>query len=144
MGCLFLRSSVLRWNWGIKKLRLFPNNGIILKQMDSYRNRCTLLYLQNTHLKMYHPTLLFPHFAFPTLQPPGLEITHSLNSTLNSNGQSVTIERPCIYQHVPCLLSNHTAQISRTLSLSLAYVLSVKLCSKNTVTIPVSLVHSVL
>lgn len=62
--------------------------------MEPYRNSNNLLYLQSTCLKMYHQNMLFLHFPLPTLQSPGMEITHSLDSTLNLNGHSMTIGSP--------------------------------------------------
>lgn len=77
--------------------------------------------------------MLFLHFSLPTLQSPQMEITHSLDPVLNSNGHSATTESFCIYQQSPCILSNWTVQISRTLSF--ADILFVKLHSKNMISI---------
>lgn len=123
----------LKCNWGITELRLFPNNGIILKQMEPYRNRNNLLYLQNTNLQMYHQNMLFLHFSLPTLRSPQMEITHSLDPVLNSDSHSMTTESSCIYQQFPCILNNWTVHISG--SLTFADILFVKFHSEDLILI---------
>lgn len=100
--------------------------------MESYRNGDNLLYLQSTRLKMYHENMLFLPFSLPRLQSPQMEIAHSSDLMLNSDGHSRLQKASAFVNSFP-LFCNWTAQISRMLSL--ADILFVTLCSKNTVSI---------
>lgn len=109
--CIFLGFHLLKWNWGIRKLRLFSNNGIILKQMDSPRDRNNLLYLQNTSLNTDHSvcwvlvsTSLLPKLR--DLKPP------CLRSYITSDDH----RKPLHSSVVPHTSDSHSPQISRALS----------------------------
>lgn len=102
-GCIFLGFHLLKWNWGIRKLRLFSNNGIIWKQMDSPWDRNNLLYLQSTGLdtvrsvcRVFVSTSLLPKLR--DLKPP---CHHALDLTLHL----MTTESLCI---LPWLLTPQT------------------------------------
>lgn len=126
-GCIFLGFHLLKWNWGIRKLRLFSNNGIILEQMDSPRNRNNLLYLQSTSLNTVHSvcrvfvsTSLLPKLH--DLKPPrhcALDLTLHLMTTeslcippWSLTPQTVAPLRslgPCLLRHSLCGALIHSA-----------------------------------
>lgn len=112
--------------------------------MELYRNRNNLLYLQSTKLKMYHQNILFLHF--PLYTPASRIGNYSFFRVYIKFRCSQRDHRKAsaLINGFPCILSNHTAQISRKLSLSFTDIFIfhksfVKLCSKNMVSIPISL-----